>query len=106
MLRARPPHRNFIPFPAFEVKLRKSLIQYLANACSYFGYESEIQVDFGIVNVNGFVLALPNDAGSDRIFEDIAASTTLDVDDADSVEAALVKIFAAVYEAAGEMRSL
>jgi hypothetical protein len=66
----------------------------------------DVVVDVTLVGKNGFVLALPNDAGSDRIFEDIAASTTLDVDDADSVEAALVKIFAAVYEAAGEMRPL
>jgi len=104
MLRPRPPHRNFIPIPALETRLRKSLLQYLTNARSYFGHGSKIHVDFGMVNVSGFVLALPNDAGSDAIFEDIAASTTLDADDADSVEAALVKIFAAVYEAAGEMR--
>jgi hypothetical protein len=104
MLRARPPHRDFIPIPAFETKLRKSLMQYLTNARSYFGYGREIQVACGMVNVNGFVLALSNDAGSDRIFEDIVAFTTLDADDADSVEASLVKIFAAVYEAAGEVR--
>jgi hypothetical protein len=104
MLRPRPPHRNFIPVPAFETRLRKSLMQYLTNARSHFGYGTEIHVDVGMVNVSGFVLALPNDVGSDRIFEDVAASTTLDADDADSVEAALVEIFAAVYEAAGEVR--
>jgi hypothetical protein len=104
MLRPRPPHRNFIPVPAFETRLRKSLVQYLTNARSYFGYGSKIHVDFGMVNVSNFILALPNDAGSDKIFGDIAASTTLDADDAVAIEAALVEIFSAVYEAAGEIR--
>jgi hypothetical protein len=104
MLRPRPPHGNFIPIPAFETKLRKSLMQYLTNARSYFGYGAEICVDFGMVNVSGFVLALPNDAGSDKIFEDIAASTTLDADDAALIDAALLKIFGTVYEAAGAIR--
>jgi hypothetical protein len=62
-------------------------------------------VDFGIVNVNGFVLLLPNEVGSDRIFEDIALSTTLRADDPASIESALVEIFDAVYEAAGQVRS-
>jgi hypothetical protein len=104
MLRPRPPHRDFIPVPAFETRLRKSLVQYLTNARSHFGYGSKIHVDVGMVNVSGFVLALPNDVGSEKIFEDIAASTTLDADDAASIEAALVEIMAAVYEAAGQIR--
>lgn len=57
-----------------------------------------------MVNVNGYVLLLPNDAGSDRIFEDIAVCTTLDSEDAASIESALVEIFEAVFEAAGETR--
>ena len=104
MLRPRPPHRNFIPIPALETRLRKSLVQYLTNARLYFGYGSKVHVDFGMVEVSSFVLALPNDAGSDKIFGDIAASTTLDADDAVAIEAALVEIFSAVYEAAGEIR--
>jgi hypothetical protein len=104
MLRPRPPHRNFIPIPAFETKLRQSFERYLTSARTHFGYGPDIQVDFGMVNVSGFVLALPNDTGSETIFEDIAVSTTLQAEDADSVEAALLKMFAAVYEAAGAIR--
>jgi hypothetical protein len=104
MLRERPPQRSFVPIPAFETRLRKSMTQYLTSACTHFRYSRTIHADFGMVNVNGFVLLLPNDVGSDRIFEDIAVSATLRADDAASVEAALVEIFDAVYEAAGEIR--
>ena len=104
MLRPRLPIRNFIPIPAFETRLRQSLTKYLTSASSHLGYKPMVHVDFGMVNVNGFVLALPTNVDSDRIFEDVAVSVTLSADDSASIEAALVKIFSAVYEAAGEIR--
>ena len=104
ILRQKPPYRNFIPIPAFETKLRKSLTQYVASARTHFAYPNKIEVHFGMINVNGFVLALPNDTDSDRIFEDIEVSTTLDADDVLSIEAAMLGIFTAVYEAGGEIR--
>lgn len=67
-------------------------------------YPNKIDVNFGMVNVNGFVLALPHDAGSERIFDDIEVFTTLEADDAPSIQAALLDIFNAVYDAAGEIR--
>lgn len=104
LLRQRSSQRNFLPIPAFEMKLRKSLIQYLTSARSHFGYGSTIQVDFGMVNVNGLVLALPDDVMSDRIFDDVAVSTVVRDNDAASVDEALLQIFDTIYAAAGEVR--
>jgi hypothetical protein len=104
MLRQRPPHRPFIPVPAFETRLRDSLMKYLTSARSHFGYGPLANVNFGILNVNGFVLLLPNDVGSDRIFENIKVSTTLRADDPNSIEVALAAIFGGVFDAAGKIR--
>lgn len=104
MLRERPPSQRFIPIPALETRLRSSLTRYLTSARSHFGYSPAIHLDFGLVNVNGFILALPDSTDSDKIFEDIAVSTTLRADDEASIEAALIEVFSAVYEASGEIR--
>ena len=51
-----------------------------------------------------FVLALPDDVGSDRICEHTTVSTELRLDNEASIEPALVVIFKAVCEAAGKLR--
>jgi hypothetical protein len=79
-------------------------MKYLTSARSHFGYGPLANVNFGILNVNGFVLLLPNDVGSDRIFENIKVSTTLRADDPNSIEVALAAIFGGVFDAAGKIR--
>jgi hypothetical protein len=57
-----------------------------------------------MVNVNGFRLAVPGDTLTEAMFEDVKVSATIDTQVAGSVDEALVKVFNAVYEAAGEIR--
>jgi hypothetical protein len=105
-LRARAGMPNFVPVVALERGLTNSLSRYLRAAQTDFGYPNEINVECGMVNINGFRLALPGNSIdlSGEIFEDVKVSTTIDAQVEGSADEALVKIFTAVYEAAGETR--
>jgi hypothetical protein len=105
-LRTRPEFPNFpklVPTQSYESGLRESLRRYLDAARSYFGYPSKITVESGLVNVKDFMLALPDEVHG-PIFEDVKISTTVNLDEPESVTEALLKIFKAVFEAAGTIR--
>jgi hypothetical protein len=60
------------------------------------------------VNVDGFVLAMPPDRTYERywgpLFENVKTETLIDTEDAKSIERALLMIYEALYEAAGQTR--
>jgi hypothetical protein len=103
-LRAREGFPSFVPMTALEAGIRNSLTKYLQSAQTHFGYPKSIHIEFGLVNVSGFRLALAAEHLSGELFEDLSVSTSVDLQAADSVEAALLEIFRTVYEAAGETR--
>jgi hypothetical protein len=103
-LQPRPGLPRFLPTTALETGLRNSLTKYLQSAVTHFGYLTKIHCEFGLVNVRGFRLALPDDQFSEGIFEDVKVTTILDMQVPDSVDAALLEMYRRVYEAAGATR--
>jgi hypothetical protein len=106
-LRARAGMPNFVPVLALERGLTNSLSKYLHAARTDFGYPTKIHLEFGMVNISGFRLALPGDSVnlSGEIFDDVKVTAIMDTQTPGSMEAALLVIFKAVYEAAGESRT-
>jgi hypothetical protein len=90
--------------PALETGIRNSLTKYLQSAQTHLGYPTDIHIEFGLVNVSGFRLALAADRMSGAIFEDLKVSTVVDLQAPGSMEAALLEIYRAIYESAGETR--
>jgi hypothetical protein len=106
-LRPRDGYPKMLPMIPFEQGIRNSLSKYLSAARTDFGFPNKIHVEFGLINVSGFKLALPSNSlpnFSGDIFEDVKVSTTIDMQEERSVEEALDKILKAVYDAAGETR--
>src|ERR1017187_3179786 len=104
-LRPRAGYPNMLPMVPFEQGIRNSLSKYLRAARADFGYPNKIHVEFGLINVRGFRLALPSNSlpnFSGEIFEDVKVSITIDTQEELSAEEAPLKIFKAVYDAAGE----
>jgi hypothetical protein len=62
------------------------------------------RVQAGLVNVRGFVLALPNDVWSEQIFEDVQAEVGVDLTPGSPETDAVHVILNGIYEAAGVVR--
>ncbi len=110
LLRERPEHPElpkFIPTAAYESGLRNSLNEYLRVARTHFGYPGRVVVESGLVRVDDYHLAMP-DHFFERfwgpLFGDVRVEAEVDADKEESVEAALFKIYQAVFEAAGKRR--
>jgi len=103
-LRAREGMPNFVPVSALERGITNSLERYLHSARTDFGYANKIHLEFGLVNISGFRLAKENSEMSGQIFEDVKVTAVIDTQTPESMEEALLMIFKAVYEAAGETR--
>lgn len=106
-----PRHQlpNPVAIGQFEQALRKSLHAYVSATRTHFGYGAQIQVRFGLVNVSGFRLGLPNGTITDsdhQIFYDVNLTRLINMDESGAVDNVLTEIFAAVYEAAGLARLL
>jgi hypothetical protein len=106
-LRPRDGYPKMLPMIPFEQGIRGSLSKYLHAGRAAFGYPNKVHVEFGLINVSGFKLALPSNSlpnFSGEIFEDVRLSTVVDMQEEQSGESALSEILRAVYEAAGETR--
>jgi hypothetical protein len=106
-LRPRDGYPKMLPMIPFEQGIRQSLSKYLHAGQADFRYPNKIHVEFGLINVSGFKLALPSNSlpnFSGDIFEDVKVSTVVDMQEDGSAEAALEEILKAVYDAAGETR--
>lgn len=98
---------KFVPTGAFEIGLIRSLNTYLRLAFERLGYPDRVHVKAGMVNVEGFKLAMPADYWDKfwgPIFVDVSVQTTVNKNEPESVNAALLKIFEAVFDAAGTER--
>jgi hypothetical protein len=102
--RGRPVRGDFLAVGPFERSLKQSLSFYVNVGMNHFGYAREINLAFGLVNVANYSLALPSGEFSRPIFGDISVSASLDAKDENSIDAALLKIFDAVHDAAGVVR--
>ncbi|NOX65648.1 MAG: hypothetical protein GXO85_07575 [Chlorobi bacterium] len=98
---------DFVPTAAFETGLIRSLNAYLNAAYERLGYTHNVHVEAGLVNVEGFKLAMPNDYWErfwGPIFEDITVNFTVNKNDPESVNNGLLKVFEAVFDSAGSER--
>lgn len=98
---------DFVPTGAFESGLIRSLNIYVKAAYERFDYSDLINVEFGMVNVEGFKLAMPNnywDRYWGPIFEDITVQFIVDKNDPDTINQGLLKTFEAVFDSAGAER--
>ena len=103
----REKYPKFVPTGAYETGLRNSLNRYLYAARAHFGYPSKIMVESGLVNIGDYRLAMPNhyyDRFWGPIFEDVRVVAEVDTDHPATVTQALLKLFEAVFEAAGAER--
>ena len=100
---------DYVPTGAFESGVIRSLKTYLSIACNRLNYTNIVHVEAGMVNVEGFKLAMPNNYYErfwGPIFEDFSVKATVNINDAKSVDAALLKIFEAVFDNAGAERPM
>lgn len=100
----RPAPGDFLAVAPFERSLKQSLSFYVNAGLNHFGYAGEIDLEFGLVNVANYSLALPDGGFSRPIYGDFSLSASLDGKDEKSIDAALLKIFQAVHDAAGAVR--
>lgn len=110
LLRERPEREQypkFVPTGAYESGLRSSLSRYVSAARAHFGHPSKIMIESGLINVVDYSLAMPNnyfDRFWGPIFEDVRVTTEIDMEKPETMTQALLKIFEAVFEAAGTER--
>ncbi len=98
---------DYVPTSAFEEGIKRSLNLYLQVAFNKFDYPDVVNVEVGMVNVEDFKLAMPSNYWErfwGPIFENIIVQTTIDKNDPDTTKTALIKIFDAVFDAAGAKR--
>ena len=98
---------DFLATGAFENGMIRSFGEYLKRAFDKLGYPDLIHVEAGMVNVDGFMLAMPNqyfDKFWGPIFEDVSVSVVIDKNDPETITAVLLKLFEAVFDAAGKER--
>lgn len=104
LLREREGYPTFVPADACEAGLQESLRRYLQAGRDHFGYSGIIEVEAGLVNVIGFNLAIADRWGDNMrgpIYEDVKVATFVDLREPATSEAALLKIFSAIFDAAG-----
>lgn len=98
---------GFVPTGVFEEGLIRSLKSYLNVAYNKLDYPDLVHIEAGMVNINGYKLAMPNnywDPYWGEIFEDISVKTSVNKNDPDSINIALLKIFEIVFDSAGHVR--
>ena len=98
---------SFVPTGAFEEGLIRSLNRYLKVAFEKLDYPDRVHVEAGMVNVQGFNLAMPNSFWEKfwgPMFEDVSVHSIINKNEPESITTALLKIFEAVFDAAGKVR--
>ena len=81
--------------------------KYLEVAFNRLDYPDVAHVEAGMVNVEGFKLAMPDNYWErfwGPVFEDISIQTTVNNNEPDAINKALLKIFTSVFDAAGTER--
>ncbi len=98
---------DFVPTSAFEEGIIHSLHTYLRAASELLGYPNVVHMEAGLVNVEGFFLAMPNSYVErfwGPLFEDVSVRSTINRLDPESRVVALLSVFDAVFDAAGAER--
>ena len=97
---------DFLPSVAFEDGVARSLRKYLDHAFEKLGYPDIVHLKAGLVNVNGFQLAISNvfERFWGPMYEDLSVTTTIDKNEPPTIDAALLKIFESVFDAVGHER--
>lgn len=98
---------NFVPTKAFEEGIAKSLNTYLEIAYNRFNYTDIVHIETGLINVEGFKLAMPPkyvDRFWGPLFGNVSVQATVKKNDPETVNAALKKIYEAVFDEAGAER--
>jgi len=83
---------------ALEEGIGRSFDRYIQAARSHFGYGSRIHFEFGLVNVAGYRLTLPDETLSDEVFEDLKVTDVLEVEAQGGANAVNQMILREVYE--------
>jgi hypothetical protein len=107
LLRNRENYPKFVPTGAYERGVQGSLARYLDAARNHFGYPAKIMIETGLVNVSGFKLSMPQNYDEGfwgPIYENVKVVSEVDMDRAETISVALLRIFEAVFEAAGTPR--
>ena len=93
-----------LPIKEFECRLKKSLASYLDKAFNLLRYRDKVQIEAGLVNVKDYRLIL-NDSyrnWNENLLENIVQTKAcITKSDPDSKTKALLRIFEAVFNAAG-----
>ena len=99
---------DFLATGAYEEGMIRSLRTYLKVAFEKLEYPDLVYVEAGMVNIDGFRLAMPREYTFDEfwgpMYDDFSVVTTVTRDDSASVNDALLKIFDKVFDAAGRER--
>ena len=109
VLRPRVGHdTKFLATGAYESGMIRSLQTYLNVAFDKLCYPDVVHVEAGMVNIDGFRLAMPRDYSFDEfwgpMYEDFSVTTFIDKSDPETLDAALLMIFESVFDAAGRKR--
>ena len=98
------PH--FVPSQAYEEGVRHSLDVYMQRAIEHFGYPSTIHIESGLINADGYRLAMAEmwDRYSGRIYDNIVTRVTVDADDRKTITLALLQIYENMYAGARVVR--
>lgn len=98
---------NYLPITAFEKGIIKSLKRYIEKARQFLHYPDIAHVEIGLVNVEGFMLAMPNhhwEKYEGPLYDDVITQSKVNIHDENSINNALVTMFDAVFDAAGLKR--
>jgi hypothetical protein len=99
----------FVPTQVFEQGMIKSLNVYTETAWERLGYTDIIHVKAGLINVEGYKLAMPTNYSDNfwgPIFEDINVEFTVNKHDKDTIKIGLLKLFNSVFDSAGTERPI
>ena len=104
MLERVGTYDDFIPSVGFERLMTESLSEYLRLAHERLDYPNRVFMEAGLVNVDGFQIAMSNIDFQGKIFGDVVVKSVIEIDKPKTAEQALVKLFEEVYDAAGLVR--
>ena len=101
--------KKYIPSQAYEDVFKKSLIRYLKLAKTELGYIGRIEVEAGLVAIDGYSIAMSPQKYFDQfwgpIFDDqIIHNEKFDIDDETAANRFLLTFFEKVFDSAGRPR--
>lgn len=95
-----------VPTQAYEEGIRHSLQAYVQRAREHLGYPPTINVEAGLVNVDGYRLAVAEmwERYSGRMYDNISTRVTINADDPQTMTSALLRIYEDMYAGARVVR--